>query len=115
MRLGALGALCAALILLCAPAGATQLRQAAHVQFMHAMSTFACATFMNVGGVSARHAPACFVVGSLLYSLPIYIAYAGGPAPACIFTFAGEVLLIGGWAVLVWSASSIDMTSNARV
>ena len=114
MRLGALGGLCAALILLCAPADATQLRQAAHIQFMHAMSTFVCATFMNVGGVTARHAPACFVVGSLLYSLPIYIAYAGGPAPSSIIAFAGEALLIGGWSLLVWSASGIDI-SNARV
>src|SRR5260370_35366030 len=71
MRLGALGAVCAALILLCAPVGAAQLRQAAQIQFMHAMSTFACATFMNVGGRSAKHALACFVAGSLLYSLPI--------------------------------------------
>jgi uncharacterized membrane protein YgdD (TMEM256/DUF423 family) len=114
MRLGALGAVCAALILLCAPVGAAQLRQAAQIQFMHAMSTFACATFMNVGGGSAKHAPACFVAGSLLYSLPIYVAYARGPAPSSICTLAGEVLLIGGWVVLIWSASSIDRISAPK-
>jgi uncharacterized membrane protein YgdD (TMEM256/DUF423 family) len=114
MRLGALGGLCGTLILLCAPAGAVQLRQAAQVQFMHAMSTFACATFMNVGATSARHAPACFVVGSLLYSLPIYIAYAGGPAPSPMCTLAGELLLVGGWAILIWFASSIDHTRGPQ-
>jgi uncharacterized membrane protein YgdD (TMEM256/DUF423 family) len=114
MRLGALGAVCAALILLCAPVGAAQLRQAAQIQFMHAMSTFACATFMSVGGSSAKHAPACFVTGSLLYSLPIYIAYAGGSAPSSICMLAGEVLLIGGWVVLIWCASSIDRISAPK-
>src|SRR5713101_4350937 len=103
MCFGALGGLCGTLILLCAPVGAMQLRQAAHVQFMHAMSTFACATFMNVGAACARYAPACFVVGSLLYSLPIYIGHAGGPAPSPMCTLAGEILLVGGWAILVWS------------
>jgi uncharacterized membrane protein YgdD (TMEM256/DUF423 family) len=114
MRLGALGVLYATLILLWAPADAVQLRQAAQIQFMHAMSTFACATFMNVGAGSARHAPACFVVGRLLYSLPIYIAYAGGPAPRPLCARAGEVLLLGGWAVLVGSASSIDRIGAAK-
>jgi uncharacterized membrane protein YgdD (TMEM256/DUF423 family) len=114
MRLGALGAVCSALILLCAPVGAVRLRQAAQIQFMHAMSTFACATFMNVGGSSAKHAPACFVAGSLLYSLPIYVAYAGGPAPSSICTLAGEVLLFGGWVALIWSASSIDRISAPK-
>jgi uncharacterized membrane protein YgdD (TMEM256/DUF423 family) len=80
----------------------------------HAMSTFACATLMNVGAGSARHAPARFVAGSLLYRLPIYIAYAGGPAPSPICTLAGEILLAGGWAVLVWSALSIDHISGPQ-
>src|ERR1700678_3686103 len=114
MRLGALGGLCAALILLGAPAGAAQLRQAANIQFMHAMSTLACGTFMNVGAGSARHAPACFIMGSLLYSLPIYIAYAGGPAPLPICAPAGGALLLGGWAVLVCSASNIDHISASK-
>jgi len=56
LRLGALGAVCRCADSPVGAGSAAQLRQAAQIQFMHAMSTFACATFMNVGGRSAKHA-----------------------------------------------------------
>ncbi|TGX49082.1 hypothetical protein E5A73_19745 [Sphingomonas gei] len=64
MRLAAFSVLGAAMVLLTAPTGALALRQAAQIQFMHAMGTFACATFMNIGAHRARHAPLFFLAGS---------------------------------------------------
>ena len=82
---------------------------AAQVEFMHAMSTFACATFMNIGARGARHAPACFVLGSVCYCFPVYFSHLGAPLPSTpILKIAGASLLFLGWGILVWSASSID-------
>ena len=108
MRVGALGALLAVLILLTAPVDAVELRQAAQIEFMHAMSTFACATFMNIGARAARHAPGCFVSGSALYCFPVYFSCLGVTTPSPILKMAGEVLLLVGWGILIWSASAID-------
>src|SRR5436309_11538301 len=53
-------------------AEAEQWRLSSQIQFMHGMAAFTCATFMNVGGLAAKHAPACFLGGSVLLCSAMY-------------------------------------------
>lgn len=102
MRLGALGGLSAALLLLTLPESDHALRLAAQVQFMHSMATLACATFMNIGARQARHAPGFFLSGMVLYC---------GPADAGILTAIqplGMAAFAIGWGIMIWSARDID-------
>jgi uncharacterized membrane protein YgdD (TMEM256/DUF423 family) len=110
MRLAAISVLGAALILLTAPTGALDLRQAAQIQFMHAMGTFACATFMNIGARWAKYSPICFLTGSVLYCGPAYLARAGGPALSPSVAILGAALLACGWFILILAAGNIDRT-----
>lgn len=110
MRLAAFSVLGAAMVLLAAPTDALELRQAAQIQFMHAMGTFACATFMNIGAHHAKHAPLCFITGSALHCGPAYVEHAGGTAPAPAIAILGAVILVCGWLVLIAAAGSVDRT-----
>jgi uncharacterized membrane protein YgdD (TMEM256/DUF423 family) len=112
MRLGAVGAVLAVFVLLVAPIEASDLRLAAQVGFMHAMSTFACATFMNIGARAARHAPLCFVLGSMCYCLPVYLNYLGATSSTPILKVAGAAILLTGWGILIWSTSGISRTTS---
>jgi uncharacterized membrane protein YgdD (TMEM256/DUF423 family) len=113
MRLASFSGLIAVLIWVYAnvapinPALAANLRLGATVQFMHSMATFSCATFMNIGARDARHAPAAFLPGILLFSGAYY--FAGGAASALLFRNAGLALLALGWLILAWSARTIDL------
>ena len=42
---------------------AGRLRWAGQLHLVHAMAAFACATFMNIGAPTARHAALAFVLG----------------------------------------------------
>jgi uncharacterized membrane protein YgdD (TMEM256/DUF423 family) len=114
MRLGALSGAISVMIWFFAnlvpldPADAAALRLGAQVQFMHGMATFACATFMNIGARGARHAPAFFLSGILLFSGSLYAIACGAPAGLGILVRAGMVALIAGWLILAWSARDID-------
>lgn len=114
MRLAAFSVLGAGMILLTAPTDAIELRQAAQVQFMHAMGTFACATFMNIGADRAKYAPLCFMTGSLLHCGPTYVAHAGGTAAVPAIATLGTAILACGWLVLIAAAGSIDHTEGPR-
>ena len=58
------------------------MRTGAIYEFMHAMATFACATFMQVGAARARFAPAFFLSGALLFSGSLYaLALAAASTP----------------------------------
>lgn len=87
---------------------AVTLRHGAQIQFMHGMATLACATFMNIGAVGARRAPAFFLLGILLYCIPQYcevIAYLEWIAalkPLGVGSFAI------GWLIMASSAKDID-------
>ena len=113
MRLASLTGLTAVLIWTYAfvavldPALAANLRLGATVQFMHSMATFSCATFMNIGARDARHAPAAFLPGILLFSGACYVA--GKAAPSVMLSGAGMALLAIGWLILAWSARTIDI------
>ena len=89
------------------PALAANLRLGATVQFMHSMATFSCATFMNIGARDARHAPAAFLPGIVLFSGAYYLAGGGEPHP--LIRAAGLTLLALGWLILAWSARTIDL------
>ncbi len=85
-----------------------QIRTGAQLQFLHGMATFACATFMNIGGRSARHAPAQFLVGSALVAGSFYAEAAGWSSGLAAARFTGAVVLAGGWLTLAWSSKDID-------
>ncbi|AJA09505.1 Putative membrane protein [Sphingopyxis fribergensis] len=83
-------------------------RLAAQIQFIHSMTCFGSATFMNLGAHKARHAPGFFLAGSFFLCGSLYLApYYRGPfqlAAGCI----GSAGLLAGWIVLIVAAGSID-------
>jgi uncharacterized membrane protein YgdD (TMEM256/DUF423 family) len=86
------------------------LRTGATYQFMHTMATFACATFMNIGGRRARRAPAFFLGGTVLFSGSLYALALGAPRWLGAVTPLGGLAFLAGWAILAWAARGIDQT-----
>lgn len=84
------------------------LKTGASYQFMHTMATLACATFMNVGARGARHAPAFFLAGIVLFSGSLYAMALGAPRWLGAVTPLGGLLFLTGWAVMAWSARKVD-------
>lgn len=84
------------------------LRTGATYGFMHTMATFACATFINVGALRARHAPAFFLSGVVIFSGSLYAMALGGPRWLGAVTPIGGVLFLIGWGVLAWAARGVD-------
>jgi uncharacterized membrane protein YgdD (TMEM256/DUF423 family) len=84
------------------------LRTGAQYEFMHAMATLACATFMQVGGKRARFAPAFFLSGSVLFAGSLYAMALGAPLWFGAITPIGGLLYLVGWSVMVWAAFTID-------
>jgi uncharacterized membrane protein YgdD (TMEM256/DUF423 family) len=85
------------------------LRTGASYEFMHAVASMACATFMQVGARRARFAPAFFLSGTVLFSGSLYAMALGAPHVVAIATPIGGVLFLIGWAVVVWAARSVDL------
>ena len=114
MTLAALGGFVAVAVGAFAAHGVTDpmaqewLRTGATYGFMHTMATFACATFINVGGQRARHAPAYFLSGVVLFSGSLYAMAAGAPRWLGMITPLGGLLFLVGWAILAWAAADID-------
>jgi uncharacterized membrane protein YgdD (TMEM256/DUF423 family) len=113
MRLGAANALTSLVMALYAfrmddPAAQALVRLGASFQFMHSMSTFTCATFMNIGAEKARHAPAPFLVGSMLFSGMLYFRAAGVGIGGDLGLDVGGALMAAGWGVLFIAAGEID-------
>jgi uncharacterized membrane protein YgdD (TMEM256/DUF423 family) len=88
------------------------LKTGASYQFMHTMATLACATFMNVGARGARHAPAFFLGGIVLFSGSLYAMALGGPRWLGAVTPLGGLLFLIGWAVVAWSARKVDQAPD---
>ncbi len=84
------------------------LKTGASYQFMHCMATFACATFMQVGGRRARFAPPFFLTGVVLFSGSLYAMAFGAPHWLGAITPIGGLLFLIGWAILVWAALTVD-------
>ncbi len=90
------------------PKAAEWIKTGATYEFMHAMATFACATFMQVGAKRARMAPAFFLSGSVLFSGSLYAMALGAPRWLGAVTPFGGMLFLTGWLVLAWSARGVD-------
>lgn len=90
------------------PAAKDWLKTGASYEFMHAMATFACATFMNIGAKRARFAPAFFLGGTVLFSGSLYALALGGPHWLVFATPLGGLGFLVGWAVLAWAARGVD-------
>ena len=84
------------------------MRTGATYEFMHAMATLACATFMQVGARGARFAPAFFLSGTVLFSGSLYALALGAPRWTGVITPFGGLLFLAGWAVLAWAAQGVD-------
>lgn len=84
------------------------LKTGATYEFMHAMATFACATFMNIGARGARFAPAFYLGGTVLFSGSLYALALGAPRWAGLATPVGGVLFLIGWTTLAWAARKVD-------
>jgi uncharacterized membrane protein YgdD (TMEM256/DUF423 family) len=84
------------------------LRTGATYAFLHALATFACATFMNIGARRARFAPAFFLSGVMVFSGSLYAMALGAPRWLGAITPIGGALFLIGWAVLIWAARDID-------
>ena len=90
------------------PGARELMRTGSTYEFMHAMATLACATFMQVGAQRARFAPAPFLTGSVLFSGSLYALALGAPRVVGIVTPFGGLLFLAGWATLAWAARGVD-------
>ncbi|HEX7758184.1 MAG TPA: DUF423 domain-containing protein [Caulobacteraceae bacterium] len=79
-------------------------------EMLHALATLACAALISAGATRARHAPAFFLGGSLLFSGSLYAMALGGPRQLGAVTPIGGFLFLIGWAVLAWAAWRMDQT-----
>jgi uncharacterized membrane protein YgdD (TMEM256/DUF423 family) len=87
------------------------IQTASHYQFMHAMASLACATFMQVGARRARFAPALFLSGTVLFSGSLYALALGAPRWTGAITPVGGLLFLAGWSTLAWAARGVDPAS----
>lgn len=94
------------------PTAKEVMKTGATYEFMHAMATFACATFMQVGAARARFAPALFLSGTLLFSGSLYGLALGAPHWTGIITPLGGLMFLAGWAVLAWAARGVDQAAR---
>lgn len=90
------------------PGARELMKTGASYEFMHAMATFACATFMQVGALKARFAPAFFLSGSVLFCGSLYALAFGAPRLVGAITPIGGLLFLAGWGVMAWSALGVD-------
>ena len=90
------------------------LQTGAHYQFMHAMATLACATFMQIGARRARFAPALFLAGGVIFSGSLYALALGAPRWVGAITPIGGILFLAGWLVLAWAARGVDPIIPAK-
>jgi uncharacterized membrane protein YgdD (TMEM256/DUF423 family) len=88
------------------------MRTGANYEFMHAMATLACATFMQVGAARARFAPAFFLAGSALFSGSLYALALGAPRLVGMVTPFGGLAFLAGWAALAWAALEVDQAGR---
>src|SRR5580693_7519838 len=112
MRLGVVNALCSVIVALLAfrlndDAAVNLLRLGAGFQFMHSLSTFFCATFINIGANEARHAPALFLLGSAIFSGSLYARASGVWNGGDLTLGIGAALMAGGWGVLFVASGGI--------
>ena len=90
------------------PTAKELLKTGSQYAFMHAVATFACAGFIQLGARRARLAPAFFLAGVALFSGSLYALAAGAPRWVGAITPFGGLSFLAGWAVLAWAARGVD-------
>jgi uncharacterized membrane protein YgdD (TMEM256/DUF423 family) len=90
------------------PVAKDLIRTGASYELLHALGTFACAIFMQIGARRARFAPAFFLGGTLLFSGSLYALAMGAPRWMGAVTPIGGTLFLIGWGVLVCAARGVD-------
>ena len=77
-------------------------------QMTHALAVFACAVVEMLGARLARMAAVMFLGGAFLFSGSLYALAFGAPRWIGAVTPFGGLLFMAAWAVLAWTALSID-------
>ncbi len=93
------------------PVAKELLRTGSTYEMMHALATLVCAALGVAGATRARHAPAFFLAGSLLFSGSLYAMALGAPKPLGAVTPIGGLLFLIGWGVLAWATWRMDQTT----
>ncbi len=86
------------------PTGRELLRTGSTYELIHALAALACPGLAAAGMVRVRLAPACFIVGTLLFSGSLYALAFGAPKLTGVITPFGGLAFLAGWAVLAWAA-----------
>lgn len=89
------------------PVAKDWLKTGSTYEFVHALASLACAFLVVAGAPRARHAPAFFLGGSLLFSGSLYAMALGAPRVMGAVTPIGGLAFLIGWLVLAWSAKDI--------
>ncbi|MGA0599141.1 DUF423 domain-containing protein [Caulobacter sp. KR2-114] len=89
------------------PAARDWLKTGSTYEFIHALATLACSALVVAGAPRARHAPALFLGGSLLFSGSLYAMALGAPHILGAVTPVGGLMFLAGWLALAWSARDI--------
>ena len=87
------------------------LRTGSTYEMTHALAVLVCAALISSGAPKARHAPAFFLAGSLLFSGSLYAMALGAPKLLGAVTPIGGFLFLIGWGVLAWAAWKMDQTT----
>ena len=89
------------------------LRTGAQYQMIHAVAALACFGLLRFALVQASWAGWLFGIGGLLFGASLYLlAFTGMKALGAI-TPVGGVLMLAGWAVLIWGAMAGALVSRA--
>lgn len=86
------------------PQAKSWLQTGAQYQMVHALAVFACVYLWRLGGGGAGLAAWLFLAGSLIFAVSLYAMALGAPRILGAVTPVGGLLLLGGWAVLAWTA-----------
>jgi uncharacterized membrane protein YgdD (TMEM256/DUF423 family) len=78
----------------------------ARYQLVHALAALVALTLWR-STARARHAPALFLAGSVLFSGSLYALAFDAPRWVGPITPLGGLLFLGGWAVLAWAALAL--------
>lgn len=95
-----------------APLAREWIQIGARHEVIHSMATIACATFIQVGAVRARFAPAFFLSGIVLFSGSLYAMAMGAPRWLGAVTPVGGLMFISGWATLAWASRGVDRSPS---
>lgn len=77
----------------------------ARYHLMHALAIAFCAWLASRGdGLGARAAGVCFAAGIAVFSGSLYTMTLGGPRWLGAITPIGGVMLLAGWACVIWAA-----------